>query len=238
MGYRSIVNNIPGLEKLYSAYNYLDRRRYVSFANYPHTISIELTTRCNSVCTYCPRGDLVNRNIRKIQDMDFKLLEHIIQQIRVSKFEPREISPVGLGEPMLYGDLIPAIRLIKRELPSAYLSLNTNGIHFTKEQQDALISNNVDCLTISLNFHSRDIYIKHCGIGAFDQVCTNIERFLKAKRSNKPKTIIQILDIDDNVRDMVDFKSFWSKRINSNDTISLRPFCDFGGTVAISQYKD
>jgi len=65
--------------------------------------------------------------------MDFKLLEHIIQQIRVLKFKPREISPVGLDEPMLYGDLIPAIRLIKRELPSAYLSLNTNGIYFSRE---------------------------------------------------------------------------------------------------------
>jgi len=82
------------------------------------------------------------------------------------------------------------------------------------------------------------MHIKHSGVNAFDKVCANIERFLKAKRSNKPKTIIQILDIDDNVPEMVTFKSFWSKRINSNDTIHLRPFCDFGGTVEISQYKD
>lgn len=236
---KAFAKKIPGSLSYYSFYNAkLAKRISVVNRNYPRLIIIGLTTRCNARCIYCPRQQLVEEGIRQVKDVDFELVKKIVSSVKSSKKLPEIIEPGGLGEPMLYKNLVDVLRLIRSELPLVKLYLVTNGIYFPEEVQHAIVDIGLDALEISVNFHSRDLYKKYNGVDRFETVISNVEAFLQLKGARKPNTIIQILDIFDNQKYLQEFKQFWSSRVNSNDVIYFRPLNSFAGLIDATQYTN
>jgi MoaA/NifB/PqqE/SkfB family radical SAM enzyme len=203
---------------------------------YPRVINIELTTKCNSRCNYCGREKLIADKMRSVKDMDFGLFKQIIDQIKEIPEIPERIVPVGLGDPMLYPQFPRALAYLRSVLPDHFVQMTTNGIYFPASHQEALISHGINKLVISINFFSKEMYARHNGIDKLDQVVANAIQFLKIKGRRSPAVTLQILDIEDNRKDIQSFKTFWQTHLNAADRILVRPFNDFGGTIDAGRF--
>ena len=76
---------------------------------FPTILQIEPTNRCNLKCIMCPHGC---NKISEYKDLSFPLLKKIIEDIYDYKYL-KGVHIQGLGEPLLYPDLLNAIEFCK-----------------------------------------------------------------------------------------------------------------------------
>lgn len=106
-------------------------------------IHIELTNRCNFACEFCPQSIMT----RKCGDIEFQLLESILDQIHEARLTETVLFHV-MGEPLLYPYLEKAVRYAKQK--GLRVCLTTNGWLMDKEILEALFRNNIDHIILSL----------------------------------------------------------------------------------------
>jgi MoaA/NifB/PqqE/SkfB family radical SAM enzyme len=84
----------------------------------PVCLYLEVTNRCNLLCTTCPR---TYEDLEPPADMDWDLFTSIVDQV------PDLARAVlhGVGEPMLVANLPRMVRYLKDR--GAYVLFNTNG---------------------------------------------------------------------------------------------------------------
>lgn len=116
-------------------------------------VEIEITTRCNLACSYCPnsKGEDPYKS-----DMTQEAFEHILYQLK-------EINFQGLlyyhfyGEPLLHKELEKFISLSKTILPQSKPAIFTNGTLLTKKKFYSLIESGVDYFYITRQEESSKI---------------------------------------------------------------------------------
>lgn len=129
----------------------IDQRRYFEWAapdrgsgvgDDPVCLYMEVTNRCNLLCTTCPR---TFEDLEPPADMTWELFTSIVDQL------PRIERVVlhGIGEPMLVEDLPRMIRYLKAR--GTYVLFNTNGTLLTAKKGRELIDNGLDELRVSLD---------------------------------------------------------------------------------------
>jgi MoaA/NifB/PqqE/SkfB family radical SAM enzyme len=120
--------------------------RYNMTKDYPVDINFELTTACNLKCKYCPRHELVRNGIRSVGNMDYDLMSKIIRDL--SKISDRKfsISPVGLGEPLLYPEIYDVLRLLRNRFQKAHIHINTNALLLDKDFSKELIETRLELM--------------------------------------------------------------------------------------------
>src|SRR6202046_1845709 len=84
----------------------------------PVCLYLEVTNRCNLLCTTCPR---TYEEFEPPADMSWDLFASIVDQVPALA---RAVRP-GVGEPMLVANLPRMVRYLKDR--SAYVLFNTNG---------------------------------------------------------------------------------------------------------------
>lgn len=204
----------------------------------PYSTTIELTNRCNLKCRMCPRPKMGNL---KIGEMDFGLFKQIVDDI--AKFADKKtiFVPVGLGEPLMYAELLEAIEYIKIQCPGAPINIDTNGTLLYEEKAKMLckLLGRDDRLLISLNAGSRSVYEWLMGRDKFDLVVDNIKDFLiiREKIGNGPKVIIQLLETNRTESEIEKFKNFWNPLLGRNDNVYIRRLLNWGGTVDIKDIQ-
>lgn len=196
------------------------------------SLTIELTDRCNLACSYCPNS------IASIQknsgNMDFDLFKKIINKINIEKIKFNNITLVGLGEPLLYKQLIEAIDYIKSNLPGTPVWITTNGILLNETIAVSLIQSKLDCLTVSINSSSREDYLRLNGTDHYDTVVENTLKFLELLGSSdsKMRFLIKILGEPANSKENINnFKEFWSNRLGKNGEIIEGQYIDWAGVI-------
>ncbi len=221
------------LNNKYTRFIYYRYRIYKD-KNLPQSINIELTNACNSKCNICPRENLVRTNQMRVGHIDFKLFKKIIDSIPNHE---NILTLVGLGEPLLYPKLKEAIRYIKKKKPKSFIRLSSNGIALNEKNAKILINNldSSDDLTISLNAASRKVHKMLMGVDQYDNVISNIKRFIelrkKLKSGRAPRLIIQLLESKTIKKETEKFQNYWQPLLEPNDVVSVKSMLNWSGQI-------
>ncbi|UDL93103.1 SPASM domain-containing protein [Lichenihabitans sp. PAMC28606] len=155
----------------------LDPRRYHEAADPSRTavaqrppvcLYLEVTNRCNLLCTTCPRTYV---ELEPPADLSWDLFRSIVDQI------PQLSRAVlhGVGEPMLVKNLPEMVRYLKDR--GTYVLFNTNGTVLNDRNGRALIDAGLDELRVSLDASTRESYLAVRGMDYFDRILSNVARF-------------------------------------------------------------
>ena len=144
-----------------------DRRAARSEAP-PVCLYLEVTNRCNLLCTTCPR---TYAELEPPADMSWELFTRIVAQVPGAK---RAVLH-GVGEPMLVKALPRMVRHLKDR--GAYVLFNTNGTLLNDRNGRALIDAGLDELRVSLDASNRASYLAIRGKDYFDRILRNVRAF-------------------------------------------------------------
>jgi MoaA/NifB/PqqE/SkfB family radical SAM enzyme len=162
----------------------------------PRTMLVTVTTRCNIKCLMCTRD--------QIWDMP----EYIKNEI-ISMLKYLEVIVWQGGEVFLYEYFFELLKLSKCNDNLKHIII-TNGLFFTDEWIDLLLSiKNLD-LTVSIDGTTKEVYEK-IRIGAkFEQLTDNLDRFSKKKKqiSTKQSITLRCAIMKSNYKQIVDFVKF------------------------------
>jgi MoaA/NifB/PqqE/SkfB family radical SAM enzyme len=156
----------------------IDQRRYFEWAaadrsdqvsDDPVCLYLEVTNRCNLLCSTCPR---TFDDLEPPADMSWELFTAIVDQV------PRIERVVlhGVGEPMLVDDLPRMIGYLKAR--GTYVLFNTNGTVLTAKNGRALIDAGLDELRVSLDAAERESFRAVRGRDYFDRIVRNVRAFV------------------------------------------------------------
>lgn len=101
------------------------RRRYPRPIEQIH--QIEVTTRCNLRCVYCPSPRLERHRGQPKQDMPVEIFERALWWARRLPNQG-ELSITGIGETLLHPDWPEFMAMARRALPTNFLNFSTNGL--------------------------------------------------------------------------------------------------------------
>jgi MoaA/NifB/PqqE/SkfB family radical SAM enzyme len=134
----------------------------------PICIYLEVTNRCNLLCTTCPR---TYAELEPPADMAWDLFTKIVDQV------PDLSRAVlhGVGEPMLVKNLPEMVRYLKDR--GVYVLFNTNGTLLNERNGRALIAAQLDELRVSLDASNAASYLKIRGKNYFDRILRNVHAF-------------------------------------------------------------
>ena len=151
----------------------------------PKSVKIELTARCNYLCSFCA---LRTREVKPKGDIDFKLFKKITMEIKDAGVE--EIGLFYLGESFMAPDvLIGAIEWCKQELEIPYVFLTTNGSLAEKDLVFDAMKAGLDSLKWSVNAADEEQFEKIMGVkkSLFWKSLSNLREAWHIRDSNKFK---------------------------------------------------
>jgi len=105
-------------------------------------VQVEITTRCNARCGYCPRTALGPR--WQSQDMPLELFRELLRCLG----QTRQAHLQGWGEPLLHPQFFDMVRLCKAR--GLAVSTTTNGVALDDASLLRLVELEVDVLGVSL----------------------------------------------------------------------------------------
>jgi MoaA/NifB/PqqE/SkfB family radical SAM enzyme len=134
----------------------------------PVCLYLEVTNRCNLLCTTCPR---TYEELEPPADMSWELFTSIVDQV------PDLARAVlhGVGEPMLVANLPRMVRYLKDR--GVYVLFNTNGTVLSERNGRALIGAGLDELRVSLDASSRKSFKAIRGRDYFGRIVRNVRAF-------------------------------------------------------------
>jgi MoaA/NifB/PqqE/SkfB family radical SAM enzyme len=134
----------------------------------PVCLYLEVTNRCNLLCTTCPR---TFEQLEPEADMSWELFTKIVDQVPNVK----RVVLHGVGEPMLVKRLPEMVAYLKQR--GVYVLFNTNGTLLTKKNGQALIDAGLDELRVSLDAAEPTVFKMIRGKDMFDRIVTNVRGF-------------------------------------------------------------
>ena len=134
----------------------------------PVCLYLEVTNRCNLLCTTCPR---TYEELEPPADMSWELFTKIVDQ---SPNVQRAVLH-GVGEPMLVGNLDRMVKYLKDR--GVYVLFNTNGTVLTPKNGRAMIAAGLDELRVSLDAANAKSYRQIRGKNYFDRILRNVRTF-------------------------------------------------------------
>jgi MoaA/NifB/PqqE/SkfB family radical SAM enzyme len=137
-------------------------------ASPPVCVYLEVTNRCNLLCTTCPR---TYEELEPPADMSWDLFRSIVDQL------PDLARAVlhGVGEPMLVADLPRMVTYLKDR--GIYVLFNTNGTVLSERNGRALIAAGLDELRVSLDASNRESFKAIRGRDYFNRIVRNVRAF-------------------------------------------------------------
>lgn len=134
----------------------------------PVCLYLEVTNRCNLLCTTCPR---TYEELEPPADMSWELFTSIVDQV------PDLARAVlhGVGEPMLVANLPRMVKYLKDR--GTYVLFNTNGTVLSERNGRALIDSGLDELRVSLDAANRESFKAIRGRDYFGRILSNVRAF-------------------------------------------------------------
>ena len=144
------------------------RERSAATTRPPVCLYLEVTNRCNLLCTTCPR---TYEALEPPADMSWDLFTGIVDQV------PDLARAVlhGIGEPMLVKNLPGMVRYLKDR--GTYVLFNTNGTVLNEKNGRALIEAGLDELRVSLDAATAKSYRAIRGKDYFGRILKNVRAF-------------------------------------------------------------
>ncbi len=134
----------------------------------PVCLYLEVTNRCNLLCTTCPR---TYEELEPPADLSWDLFTRLVEQV------PDLARAVlhGVGEPMLMKSLPRMVEYLKER--GVYVLFNTNGTVLNARNGRALIDAGLDELRVSLDASNRESFKAIRGADYFNRILHNVRAF-------------------------------------------------------------
>jgi radical SAM protein with 4Fe4S-binding SPASM domain len=171
----------------------------------------------------CPRKDLT----RPVGEIDLDLFDKLAEEI--SRHEPAEVRLHKDGEPLMAPKIFELIDHMKNIAPSTLLNMDTNALLLDEEKANKILDSKLDVLLFSVNAATADTYKKVRGSTKYDQVITNIERFLEMRGERGyvwPKVKVQLIVMAETKNEIGLFKEQWGPH---EVDVLLIPAINWGG---------
>jgi MoaA/NifB/PqqE/SkfB family radical SAM enzyme len=165
----------------------------------PVCLYLEVTNRCNLLCTTCPR---TYEELEPPADMGWDLFTAIVDQV------PDLARAVlhGVGEPMLVANLPRMVRYLKDR--GVYVLFNTNGTVLSERNGRALIAAELDELRVSLDASNRKSFKEIRGRDYFGRIVRNVRAFRELQereRHGKPQVSVWLTGLKETVEELPAF---------------------------------
>lgn len=165
----------------------------------PVCLYLEVTNRCNLLCTTCPR---TYESLEPEADMSFELFQSIVDQVP-------DVSRVvlhGVGEPMLVPHLPRMVRYLKDR--GAYVLFNTNGTLLTAKKGRELTETGLDELRVSLDAADAKTFLMVRGRDYFNRILRNVRAFteMQAREAlTKPQVSLWLTGLKETIEQLPAF---------------------------------
>jgi MoaA/NifB/PqqE/SkfB family radical SAM enzyme len=165
----------------------------------PVCLYLEVTNRCNLLCTTCPR---TYEELEPPADMDWDLFTSIVDQV------PDLARAVlhGVGEPMLVANLPRMVKYLKDR--GVYVLFNTNGTILSERNGRALIDAGLDELRVSLDASNRESFKAIRGRDYFGRILRNVGAFRKLQEREghlRPQVSVWLTGLKETVEELPAF---------------------------------
>jgi MoaA/NifB/PqqE/SkfB family radical SAM enzyme len=165
----------------------------------PVCLYLEVTNRCNLLCTTCPR---TYEELEPPADMSWDLFTSIVDQA------PDLARAVlhGVGEPMLVANLPRMVRYLKDR--GVYVLFNTNGTVLSERNGRALIDTGLDELRVSLDASNRESFKAIRGRDYFGRIIRNVRAFRKLQEREghvRPQVSVWLTGLKETVEELPAF---------------------------------
>jgi len=168
----------------------------------PLNLELELTARCNSRCCFCPIESMERLN----RTMPQSVLDPILARAR--ELPAALVYLCGVGEPLLYPDLVEVVRRVSTEI-GCPVGINTNGQLLTATRFRELVDAGLSTVNISINGVSDEVYGQHMRHLKREVVTANIEAALAIK----PNAIsLQGVITRENHHEIPDLVRMWTEK--------------------------
>ena len=139
----------------------------------PVCLYLEVTNRCNLLCTTCPR---TFEDLEPPTDMSWELFTSIVGQV------PDLSRAVlhGVGEPMMVRDLPRMVRHLRDR--GVHVLFNTNGTLLDEKHGRELIDAGLSELRVSLDAAEPRTFQLVRGVDAFEKIVANVRAFTALQR--------------------------------------------------------
>lgn len=184
-----------------------DPRRYhesveardIVAARPPVCLYLEVTNRCNLLCTTCPR---TYEELEPPADMSWGLFTSIVDQV------PDLVRAVlhGVGEPMLVKSLPRMVRYLADR--GVYTLFNTNGTVLGERSGRALIEAELDELRVSLDASNAKSFKEIRGKNYFNRILKNVRGFRDLQEREgyaKPRVSVWLTGLKETVQELPAF---------------------------------
>jgi MoaA/NifB/PqqE/SkfB family radical SAM enzyme len=165
----------------------------------PVCLYLEVTNRCNLLCTTCPR---TYEELEPPADMSWELFTSIVDQV------PDLARAVlhGVGEPMLVANLPKMVRYLRDR--GVYVLFNTNGTVLSERNGRALIDADLDELRVSLDASNRESFKAIRGRDYFGRIIRNVRAFRQLQEREghtKPQVSVWLTGLKETVEELPAF---------------------------------
>lgn len=182
--------------------------------------------QCNCACIYCGNRNETHLKITekkgKSEFVDlYKILKSFIKEKHFA--ENVNISFVG-GEPTLLKEFPDILKLFMKQ--NYKMHILTNGILYEKLFAKSLLHSKENYMTISLDCGTKEMFRKIKGVDKFDNVISNIKRYIKDSKENSKNLIIKYILIEglnDNKEEIIK----WLELCKSLNVQTLHPTIEF-----------
>lgn len=148
-----------------------DRRLFFNMVEF---IEIEISSSCNRSCIYCPNSIIK----RKRELFPIKKFEDIMLQLKEIDYD-KTLAFHQYNEPLLEKEhLFQCIKLAKKYIPNARLSLYTNGDLLTHKLYKELIKSDIDEFHISCQTNKDEVWNKELALKKVKSMKRKIGRYL------------------------------------------------------------
>jgi wyosine [tRNA(Phe)-imidazoG37] synthetase (radical SAM superfamily) len=219
--------------------------RYRRLPEFPSSLILETTSRCNLNCRMCPRRDMQ----RPAQEMPFELYASLIGQM--AEWDARDaldfVALHWFGEPLLHPQLGEMLTLAGQRLPHLLqrgalrnpvrgLSLSTNATLLDEAHARMLLDSPLTWLGVSVDGSDPETYEAMRVGGVFEQVVANVTHLLEINRREPrafPTVAVQVIVTRTTAPQLGEFAARWEKLLGgaANARVELKPYTDWAGQV-------
>lgn len=179
----------------------------------PDRIGIELTSRCNLMCTMCALHSKKAKSQpdrRADGDMDFELFQKIVEEVSSFSRKP-SLSLNYAGESLLYPRFPDVLMLLSKMGLSRKSEFTTNGNLLGRKVADMLLESFEGEINVSLDGFKESHERIRVGSN-YDRVHNNLMYLIEQRRSlgvSRPGIVANLVRVDQSESEIQAFVDYW-----------------------------